>query len=468
MSLNHRPAGHSLVEDCVHWARSRIEEQVFRPGMRLPSIRALAKQRGVSPFTVVEAYERLVADGDLEARKGSGFYVRARPVETPRPEQNWRSVIDLDWLMRNMLESAAAHGPGLGVLPASWLDRAQLGAAIRALGRQGRWLDSGQPNGYAPLRAVLQQRLAGLDILARQDQIVLTTGVAHALNLVLAALVRPDATVLTLEPCWFGALGILSAHGARVVGVPCTPEGPDFDVMERLMSEHHPPLMVISTAAQNPTGLSLSKHAVGRILALARRFDVTLFEDDVYSDLCGSPVLRAAAADKLDRVIYAGSFSKTLAANIRVGYLAARAELAQTLTNTKILTGFTTPELNERLVHKLLSERRYDKHVDSLRTRLAEQRTAAKRMFAAEGLEVFGDPADGMFLWVNMRVDTNQLAFHCREQGVLIAPGSLFTPCQAPSSWMRFNVTTPMDRQMRSLLFGRSPGPVAIAEPATA
>lgn len=431
-----------------------MDEQVFRPGMRLPSIRALAQQRGVSPFTVVEAYDRLVADGYLEARKGSGFYVRARPVEPGPQEQKWRSVIDLDWLMRNMLEGNTAHGPGLGVLPASWLDGAQLGAAIRALGRQGRWLGNGQPNGYAPLRSLLQQRLAGLDILAHQDQIVLTTGVAHALNLVLATLVRPGETVLTLEPCWFGALGILSAHGARVVGVPCTTEGPDFDVMERLMSEDHPPLMVVSTAARNPTGLSLSGRAVARILALARRFNVTIFEDDVYADLCASPVLRAASADKLDRVIYAGSFSKTMAANIRVGYLAAKAELAQALANTKILTGFTTPEFNERLVHKLLTGRGYDKHLENLRARLAEQRVVAKRKFMAEGMEVFGDPADGMFIWVDMRTDTNQLAARCREQGVLIAPGSLFTSHQTPSSWMRFNVTTSMDRQLQRLLFG--------------
>ena len=160
MSLAGRRSGQSLVEECVQWARDRIDEQVFRPGMRLPSIRALARQRGVSPFTVVEAYEQLVADGYLEARKGSGFYVGARSIEPRSPQQQCRSVIDLEWLMRNMLESTAARGPGLGALPASWLDSAQLGAAIRALGRQGRWLGSGEPNGYAPLRSVLRVRLS--------------------------------------------------------------------------------------------------------------------------------------------------------------------------------------------------------------------------------------------------------------------------------------------------------------------
>ncbi|KRD77406.1 hypothetical protein ASE43_09675 [Lysobacter sp. Root983] len=448
-----RPPGLSRVEDCVRWARRRIEGEVLRPGMRLPSVRALARQRGVSPFTVVEAYERLVADGYLEARRGSGFYVRERAVAAPAWEPPAGSVIDLDWLMQNMLESGAAQGPGLGVLPASWLDGAQLGAAIRALGREGRWLDSGKPHGYGPLRSLLQQRLAELDILAQPDQIVLTTGVAHALNLVLAALVKPGDAVLTLDPCWFGALGIVAAHGARVVGIACGADGPDLAELERRMAQERPRLMVLSTAARNPTGLSLPESIVVRILALAARHDVTVFEDDVYADLCGTRVTRAAALDRLDRVVYAGSFSKTLAANVRVGYLAANAELARKLTNAKILTGFTTPELNERLVHKLLAERRYDKHVEGLRERLAGQRELAKRLFAAEGVEILGDPADGMFLWADMRADTNRLAVRCREQGILIAPGSLFTAQQAPSTWMRFNVTAQVDKRMRDLLF---------------
>ena len=121
----------TLVEACAQWARIRIDAQVFRPGMRLPSIRALARQQRVSPFTVVEAYDRLVASGDLEARRGSGFYVRRRAG--PRlPARDQCSPIDLRWLMRHMLDSSSARGPGLGVLPASWLDGVQLGAALRS------------------------------------------------------------------------------------------------------------------------------------------------------------------------------------------------------------------------------------------------------------------------------------------------------------------------------------------------
>ncbi len=440
-------SGQTRVQECVQWAVNRIHGQVFRPGMRLPSIRRLARERGVSPFTVVEAYERLVAGGYVEARKGSGFYVLRRETLPRASGGRQQTRIDLNWLMRNMLADSASQGPGLGVLPAAWLAGIELGPALRSLGRQapGRWLDSGSRRGHEPLRAVLQQRLAAMDILAAPEQILLTTGITHALDLVLRCLVRPEDAVLVLDPCWFGALGLLSARATRVLGVPCTPSGPDLEIMERLVREESPKLLIISSAAQNPTGAALSGETAARILDMAARFNFLIFEDDVYADLCGSAVTRLAAAGGLNRVLYAGSFSKTLAPNIRVGFIAAQTDLAESLAVTKIVSGFTTPELNERLVHKLLIESRYAKHIQALRSRLAQCRAQTKKALLAAGIEIFGDPADGMFLWVQVRANTDELAAACRDKGLLLAPGSLFSPHQTASTWMRFNVTTPKD-----------------------
>src|SRR5438876_8346957 len=123
------------VDDCVQWVRKRVHGQVFRPDMRVPSIRALARERGVSPFTVVEAYERLVASGYLEARQGSGFYVLGRATPSRTPDGYRKPRIDVRWLLRNMLSDSAARGPGLGVLPTSWSAEIDLGSALRSLGR---------------------------------------------------------------------------------------------------------------------------------------------------------------------------------------------------------------------------------------------------------------------------------------------------------------------------------------------
>ena len=434
----------TLVDECVRWTIDRLHAQVYPAGARLPSIRTLARMRGVSPYTVADAYARLVALGHLEARKGSGFYVRERPAAGARLGPMGHPNIDLQWLMHNMLAGTGARGPGLGVLPSSWLDAGQLASAVRALGREGigRWLASGQPRGFEPLRSVLQQRLAAIDIPAHPDQIVLTTGITHALDLVLRSRLKPGDCVFVLEPSWFGALGMLAAHGIPTIGVPCTPTGVDLVALEHLALQHRPRLVILNSAAQNPTGVSLSPATVRQILEIAERADFLIFEDDVYVDLCHTPVTRLAAADELRRVIYASSFSKTLAANIRVGYLACAPEIAESLADTKILSGFTTPEVNERLVHKLLVEGRYARHARTLRDRLGNSRETTTRLLQQADVDILGDPVDGLFAWVNMHTDTNELAAACREQGLLIAPGSLFSLSQRPSAWMRFNVTT--------------------------
>lgn len=122
--LDQIPAPHdatqlTFVDQLVQWGRRRIDERVFRPGMRMPSIRKLALDKGVSRFTVVEAYERLVAHGYFDSRRGSGFYVRERAgaalVAKGEPVQN---TIDVVWLLRNMLHTSSPEkGPGLGYLP---------------------------------------------------------------------------------------------------------------------------------------------------------------------------------------------------------------------------------------------------------------------------------------------------------------------------------------------------------------
>lgn len=435
----------SRVDDSIEWVMQRIHRQIFAAGTRLPSIRELARQRGVSPFTIAEAYTRLVAVGILEARKGSGYYARSDHPKRVASTTRRPGKIDLSWLLDHMLSGNGARGPGLGVLPSEWLNGIEIGAALRSLGRQGRWFDSGRPSGFEPLRGLIQRRLADLDILAAADQIVLTTGITHALNLVLRVLVRPGDTVLTSDPTWFGALGMLSEHGARIRGIPVAAGGLDIDFLERTVIKEHPRLLILSSIGHNPTGLWLPVDTARRVLNLASKHDFWIFEDDVYADLATTPVRRLAAEGGLSRVIYANSFSKTLASNIRVGFMTCEAPMAQRLAETKLLAGFTTPELNERLVHKLLVEGHYTSHVARLRRRLTMHRARMRRFLASENIEILGENGDGLFFWTNMQADTNVLAETCSKQGLLLAPGSLFSPRQQASTWMRVNVTASLD-----------------------
>ncbi len=437
----------TLVDQCVRWVQQRIEQRTLVPGTRMPSLRAFARERQVSKFTVVEAYARLTSMGCLEARRGSGFYVlqpRARRAPAGKAAEGRDIAIDVLWLLRHMLQtSGIQHGPGMGSLPSSWLEGSLLATAVRSIARRapGQWVGSSSPQGFMPLRQQLQLRLAGFEIAADPEQIVLTTGITHALTLVLGVLVRPGEAVLVGDPSWFAGFGTITAHGARPVGYPYTPDGPDITAIERLVLRHKPKLLVINSIGHNPTGTSLEPAAADKLLALAATHGFMILEDDVYADLCPKDIgVRLASLDRTGRVIYAGSFTKTLAENLRVGFIACSHEIAQAIANRKVLTGFTTPESNERILHSILVSGHYHKHAERLRTRLMAARASTARDLARLGLAGPNCDPEGLFTWVDTGVDGVTLATGAAERSLILAPGALFSPLQAPSTHMRINV----------------------------
>lgn len=454
----------TLVDQIVDWYAARIDDRSLRPVTRMPSIRTFAAAHRVSRFTVVEAYDRLIARGYIESRRGSGFFVRNRDLaaglasarawaESPNPS------MDVVWLLRNMFRQLPPRDmPGGGVLPADWLDADLVGASLRALGRGNgaSMLAYGQAQGYLPLRQQLQLKLSEFEIGALPEQIVTTVGVTQGLDLVAQHFVKPGDTILVDDPGWFLMFGRFSLLGARVIGVPRRADGPDLERLRALCEEHRPKLYVLASVLHNPTGTSLSAAAAFQVLRIAEAYDLHIVEDDVYADLHPGPSVqpctRLASLDGLRRVIYLGGFSKTLAASLRVGFIACDAGLARELTDLKMLVGLTTPELGERIVYRVLSEGHYRRHVERLRSRIAQARAPAIRTVEGLGLAPFRAPMGGMFVWADAGLDTQPLAEAMLEQGYLMAPGSLFSPEQRPSTWMRFNVATSGNPRMLAAL----------------
>ena len=182
-------SGQPLVDQIVAGVKRQIEGRLLRPGTKLPSIRVLADSHKVSRFTVVEAYDRLVAMGYLQSRRGAGFYTAATPGSPERlqpasSDANTRNE-ELVWLIRRLLEAdenaLLAGGPWL---PNSWLDEAGIRQGLNVLARKnGAYLlEYGHPFGYLPLREHLGLMLAGLGINAHPGQILLTNGTSHALD----------------------------------------------------------------------------------------------------------------------------------------------------------------------------------------------------------------------------------------------------------------------------------------------
>ena len=445
----------SLVDQLVQWAEHRMAEQVLRPGMRMPSVRELADERGVSRFTVVEAYERLVARGLLNARRGSGFFVREQIVRREKrvvpPTRS--KTIDVGWLVRNMQSGIPAKlSPGYGSLPSSLSGGDLVRAGLRSLTAVpiGQLSHGAQAQGYLPLREQLVRKLAEIEIAATSANVMTTSGCTQAVSVIAEHFLQPGDVVLTGDPAWSAQLGALSMNGIQVVGVPSTPQGPDLQAMADLAARHKPRMLLINSVLQNPTGAVLTSAAAYQVLRIAELHDMLIVEDDVYADFLPAtvPAARLASLDQLQRVIYISSFSKMLAPNMRVGFIAASPKIIEDLVLHKLLSVWSTPELEERLVLHALTEGNYRKHCLRVQSKLDDLREASFRRFERLGFKLYCQPQAGFLGWFDAGVDTNALAAAAVDAGYLFAPGALFSPLQTPGSWLRINIATSDDPGM--------------------
>lgn len=441
------------MEQLIAHVTELIRNQGLRPGMRLPSVRAMAEAAGLSRCTVVQAYDQLEAQGLVRSRLGAGFFVCAPPVgesagvATASHAQAAPAVFDTLFLMGSMFSAPGrgAHNAAAGVLPPAWLDIDLVGSAIRSVGRtaSSSLLSYGSPHGYRPLRQQIATMLQSQDVPAHPDrQLMTVAGVTQGLDLTVRSLLRPGDTVLVEDPGWYLVCGLLRAQGLQVLGVPRRQDGPDVEALARLAEHHRPRAFIVNSAVHNPTGSSLSAGVAHEVLRIAERFDFLLIEDDTFADFHPGTPLRLAALDRLRRVLLIGGYAKTLGGGLRVGYIAGAPELIRRLVDSKLLSSPTSPELGEQVVHRILAEGQYRRHVGRLRERVNQTRSRCLDRLEQLGCHVEHKPPAGMFVWADCGRDSEQLARAAVAQGLLLAPGVLFSPEAAPSRMLR--VAVPM------------------------
>src|SRR6201997_4851398 len=446
-----------LADQIVTGIKRQIDDRLLRPGTRLPSIRGFAESYKVSRFTVVEAYDRLVAMGCLQSRRGAGFYTAAAstPAEaTPAPSDSHKRNEELVWLIRRSLEPdenvLLAGGPWL---PNSWLDEAGIRQSLNVLARKNgaHLLEYGHPFGYLPLREHLALMLAGLGITAHPGQILLTNGTSQALELVIRYLLKPGDAALVDDPGYYNLFGNLRMQGVEMLAVPRNPDGPDVAILEKLAATHRPKVYFTQSVMQNPTGTDMSPRVAFKVLQAAERYNFTVVEDDIFCDLQVRTTPRLATLDQLNRVIYARSFSKTLSGSLRVGFVACARGIAEELADIKMLTSITTSQFTERLLYGMLTDGHCRKFLARLHERLGDARLNVVRAFERIGLELFAEPVDGMFLWARFPHidDSLALAEDSLRNGIMLAPGTVFRPHLERSAWMRFNVAVCEDTRVQ-------------------
>jgi len=432
--------------DVVESIRNRIASRSLLPGSRLPSIRAFAKSMQVSKSTVVEAYERLVAEGLIRSRAGSGFYVTAplAPLSLAGIGPKLDREVDPLWISRQSLEAdELVLKPGCGWLPASWMPGEELRRALRALSRAeaSALTDYGTPLGLSALRVLLARRMSDHGIEASPDQVMLTESGTQAIDLLCRYLIEPGDAVIVDDPCYFNFHALLRAHRAKAIGVPYTPNGPDIARFKEVLEKHRPRLYITNSALQNPTGATLSPVIAHRILKLAEEADLTIVEDDIFADFEWTPAPRLAAFDGLQRVVHIGSFSKTLSASVRCGFIAAPRPWIEDLADLKLATSFGSGRIAAELVLALLKDGSYRRHLDRLRGRLSQAMENTIAKLKPLGIEPWLTPKAGLFLWCKLPegIDAASVARRALAENVVLAPGNAFSLSQSANGFLRFN-----------------------------
>jgi len=452
-----KTASSSLADQLCGRLAQRIQSRLLAPGARLPSVRQCAQQQGVSAPTVVAAYDRLQAQGLVEARKKRGFFVRelpwagqaagAPPQQTPEPVRP--APVNATALIRGMFHSQ--HGkpqPGMGVFPADWLESRFLPASVRRVtGTQAllaHSLQYGEPAGDSGLRRSLSNKLASLNIEATPEQIITTVGATHALDIISRTLLRPGDCVMVEEPGWAIEFARLQNLGVRILPVPRWENGPDLEVVERYAQLHAPKMMVSVSVLHNPTGYGLSLPVAHQLVNLAHRYNFHVIEDDTYGHMAPTHAVRLSVLDGLQKTIYVSGYAKMLAPSWRVGYLAAPAELLDLFLDTKLLSTLTTPVLFEKALALCLEQGAIRRHTERLSQLLDAAHSRSVKLALNYGRQ-FVVPPQGLFGWVDVGVDTDALALRMHDAGYLLAPGSLFHADRRPGTLMRVNFASTKD-----------------------
>jgi 2-aminoadipate transaminase len=482
------PLGQQLVDEL----RRRVQAGSLGPGERLPPVRGLASELNVTPETVAGAYKRLVDEGYLRGEIGRGTFVAAPPLRaeedplapfeaggalppfasqspTPGPPAN-RDLLRL--ASQPGLVSFAASVAAPDLAPVEPLRRA-LSDALAHDGASA--LQVGATQGYPPLRAAIVSLLSqrGLDV--HQSTVCVTSGCQQGIDLAAKVFVGAGDSVLVEQPSFLGALEAFRARGARVIGVPIEADGLRVEALPALIQRYRPKLLYCMPTYQNPTGRSLSADKRRALLRIAASHDLPIVEDDsagfIHLDhRAGPPSLKAE--DRAGYVIHLGTFSKLIAAGLRLGWLVADPPVFEKLVAAKYASDLSSDALVQRGVYRLFADGALDAHLVNARAVYRERRNAliaALKHSLSSGVR-FDAPEGGFNLWLELPRDgpsSTELFLEAVRRGVAFVPGPFFfsagrggpaSPAALQGLRLSYSAVSPVDIERGVGLLGEALG----------
>lgn len=432
-----------------------IEQGTYRVGERIPSVRQMSIQQGVSISTVLQAYLMLEDRGLIEARPQSGYYVRAQ-ITTRLPEPEMSSpgrdpsqvslhelvmMVVRDTLNPNLAQLGAAL-PIPQLLPTERLNR-----ILASLARQPD-LDIHQymfPPGLEELRIQIAQRAVHAGCSVSPNDILVTSGCIDGIDLCLHAVCRPGDIVAIESPLYFGTLQTLEVHGLRALEIPTHPrDGMSLDAL-KFAIEHNPIRAVLTISNfNNPLGSCIPDEQKRELVELLAHHEIPLIENDVSGEIYFGDKRPSVckAYDKKGLVMLVSSFSKDISPGLRVGWVIPgrfRAELEW----LQFTISAAAPTLPQMAVAKFLESGGYDHHLRSIRreyARSVDLMTDAVMRYFPPGTRLTR-PSGGFVLWVQLpeKVDSLELYKTAIQGGITLTPGYVFSASNQFSNFIRLN-----------------------------
>ncbi|NKB68865.1 MAG: aminotransferase class I/II-fold pyridoxal phosphate-dependent enzyme [Candidatus Latescibacteria bacterium] len=424
-----RPSAQALV-DAV---KQRLAANHLAAGCRMPPVRVLAHQLGLSKNTVQRAYDELVAQGLFENRERVGLFLASPPrTLTPRPRTQAAApaLVDLPPLWTPRPSRPISQQPVIGLsgatIDAALLPTEQFDACLRAAlkDRKNELGNYPDPQGFYPLRKQIANRLNKRGIPARAEDIVTTLGSQQCLDIIFRVL--DNRHIAVENPAYSIGRNLLETNGAQLTGLPLDPfRGLDLDDWERRIAQSRPGLLYLIPHFQNPTGYCYSESELDRVVDISRRYGCGLLEDDWGSDMLSysefRPALRARGGTQ---VLYMNSFTKKLLPSMRLGYIVGDESTTPTLVRSKEISVLGTPLIIEAALFEYLDRGYYDVHLKRLNVELDRRYQNCLdllRQLMPEGVK-WTAPGGGPTLWLEVptQVDLDGVSDDLAEQGVMV------------------------------------------------
>ena len=457
-----REGSRSVTAQIADAFAGAIETGELAPGEQLPPTRELAELAGVNHLTAARAYRKLAELGLVSGRVGRGTFVRQAAPEATRAlaESEDGSAWQLyalpdevethsDRIVGEMFRQAHRDDliPLLMGYPSESLFPAERFEAVMAdvLAAEGSRIHQyGDVEGVPELREELARLGADQGWAASAGEIVTTTGAAQAMTLVAQTLLRPGDVAAVESPTFPGSINAIRGTGASLMPVPVDEDGLDVDALEQLVRRRQIKLLTLQPRSHNPTGVDLAPERRRRLLNLARREGFFIVEDGVYADLrYESEPLQALRMDDPAHVIYVASFSKTVTAGLRVGWIAARGPVLERIAATKRSAELNTPLITELAVARFLGEGGYAEQLEVANAFYGERCTALLEALDDQlaGVGRVRRPRGGGHVWLTLpdSIDERDLYEEAVRQGVSFLPGAAMMPERPRGTYARLS-----------------------------